>query len=86
MISKLAWAFALIAVLAACQSNRQNGGNVAPSADVERNAADCRQIAYERVQNLPAVRSGKTAYIPGGASPYYQSCMKQRGFWAFPAC
>ena len=77
---------AALFVLAAC------GGGPAPSApqtsapmaDVEASAAECRSIAQDRVQNLPAVRSGRTVYVQGGPSPYYDSCMRERGFSAFP--
>lgn len=64
------------------------GPGVAPSggstANVAADAAECRQIAYDRVQNFPAVRSGQTTYIPGGPAPYYESCMKQRGYDTYP--
>jgi hypothetical protein len=53
-------------------------------ADIDSNALDCRRIAYETVQNLPAVRSGRTTYIPGGAAPYYETCMQERGFTSYP--
>ena len=47
-------------------------------------ARECRRIAYERVQATPAVRSGRTTYLPDGPRPYYESCMKKRGHENYP--
>ena len=82
---KLAAALCLVLTAAAC--NAAGPTSVPPrngTGDATADAAECRQIAYDRVQNLPAVRSGQTTYIPGGPAPYYQSCMKQRGYDTYP--
>jgi hypothetical protein len=72
-------------VAAAC---RAAGPTSAPPDDgatnVTADAVECRQVAHDRVQNLPAVRSGQTTYIPGGPAPYYQACMKERGYDTYP--
>ena len=82
---RLALAFGLLLTAVACGTPgaipKAPGGG---GADVAADAAACRQLAYDRVQNLPAVRSGQTTYIPGGPAPYYESCMKQRGYETYP--
>jgi hypothetical protein len=55
-----------------------------PSISLADDARECRRIAYERVQAMPAVRSGRTTYLPGGPDPYYESCMKKRGHQNYP--
>ena len=51
---------------------------------LSKDAAECRKIAYDRVQDTPAVRNGLTTYLPDGATPYYESCMSDRGYDDYP--
>jgi len=82
---RLAITFGLLLSAAACGT--PGAAPKAPGrvgADAAADAAACRQVAYDHVQNLPAVRSGQTTYIPGGPAPYYEACMKQRGYDTYP--
>jgi hypothetical protein len=55
-----------------------------PTISLADDARECRRIAYELVQAIPAVRSGRTTYLPGGPDPYYESCMTKRGHQNYP--
>jgi predicted small lipoprotein YifL len=55
-----------------------------PAAAVDEAASQCRQVAYDRVRNLPSIRSGRATTTQEGPRPYYESCMVDRGFASYP--
>ena len=55
-----------------------------PAISLADDARECRRIAYERVQAIPAVRSGRVSSMPYMARSYYESCMTKRGHENYP--
>jgi len=83
----VALCFASAAIVAGCAS-RNEAPPAGAASGVDRNAAAdaeaCRKIAYDRVQNIPAVRSGQTSYVLGAGEDFYAACMEDRGHATFP--
>ena len=71
-------------LIASCGAQSPSLAPTLPAADAETAAVQCRQIAYDRVRNTPAVRSGRASGTQEGPRPYYESCMTARGFKSFP--
>ncbi len=64
--------------------NEIAGGSDYRATQIAIDAAECRRNAEETVRNMPAVRSGRTSYLPEGGRPYYESCMADRGHETYP--
>jgi len=68
---------ALLAALAACAAPEPV---LPPSGDRAAAEAACRAEARERFNDIAAVKSGQTVYVPGAEEAFFNACMRGRGY------